>query len=363
MASSRTLHTSLTSSTTADGTTKTTKTTSSAWGSTDPWSSTAFGVTGKNAMSGHWNGKTFIPHTSTSTKQDQQVQGAKDKVAQSQDTVDPNTASGVTRKKNMSQIKNNLLHPALTSHYGVTIGIPAALRPMLSGSMRNGQEQLNLSCSEAVLPGSNLAIMEINDNFTGVTERHAYRRVFDDRVNFTFYVNADNYLPIRFFEAWKSYIMNEVPEENYSSKSPNYSYRVNYPDGDKGYTATGLTITKFERDIDPSGHRPNSLTYEFIKSYPISVSSMPVSYDTSGLLKCTVSMTYLRYVVAQTGQFSFVGPEKPTSSENPNSTDPSPKPDTTGPTKDVQAFMDDSGYDRKTAETIAGGGFVETLIE
>jgi len=44
-------------------------------------------------------------------------------------------------------------------------------------------------------------------------------------------------------------------------------------------------------------------------------------------------------------------------------TDPSPKPDTTGPTKDVQAFMDDSGYDRKTAETIAGGGFVETLIE
>ena len=44
-------------------------------------------------------------------------------------------------------------------------------------------------------------------------------------------------------------------------------------------------------------------------------------------------------------------------------TDPSPKPDTTGPTKDVQAFMDDSGYDRKTAEIIAGGGSVETLIE
>jgi len=44
-------------------------------------------------------------------------------------------------------------------------------------------------------------------------------------------------------------------------------------------------------------------------------------------------------------------------------TDTSDKPDTTGPTKDVQAFMDDSGYDRKTAETISGGGFVETLIE
>ena len=274
-------------------------------------------------------------------------------------STDQSIASSVARKKSMSQIKTNLLRPALTSHYGVTIGIPAVLRPILSGFMRNGQEQLNLSCSEAVLPGSNLAIMEINDNFTGVTERHAYRRVFDDRVNFTFYVNAENYLPIRFFEAWKSYIMNEgQTAENHSPKNKNYSYRVNYPDGDKGYTATGLTITKFERDYR------GSLTYEFIKSYPISVNSMPVSYDTSGLLKCTVSMTYLRYVVAQTDQFGMGNQEKPTSSENPNSTtDPSPKPDTTGPTKDVQALMDDSGYDRKTAETIAGGGFVETLIE
>jgi hypothetical protein len=274
-------------------------------------------------------------------------------------STDQSIASSVARKKSMSQIKTNLLRPALTSHYGVTIGIPAVLRPILSGFMKNGQEQLNLSCSEAILPGSNLATMEINDNFTGVTERHAYRRVFDDRVNLTFYVNAENYLPIRFFEAWQSYIMNEgQTAENHTPKNKNYSYRVNYPDGDKGYTATGLTITKFERDYR------GSLTYEFIKSYPISISAMPVSYDTSGLLKCTVSMTYLRYVVAQTGQFSMSQePEKATSSENPNSTDPSPKPDTTGPTKDVQAFMDDSGYDRKTAEIIAGGGSVETLIE
>ena len=237
----------------------------------------------------------------------------------------PNNASSVTGKKNMSQIKKNLLRPALTSHYGVTIGVPEALRKFLPPAGQD-QEKLNLSCSEAVLPGSNLATMQINNNFTGVTERHAYRRVFDDRVNFTFYVNADNYLPIRFFEAWKTYIMNEdVISENHDPYNLNYNYRVRYPDEPgSGYTATGLTITKFERDIDPSGHRPNSLTYEFIKSYPISVSSMPVSYDTSGLLKCTVSMTYLRYVVAQTDQFSVGEPQKPTSSEDPNSTTPKP---------------------------------------
>jgi len=33
-------------------------------------------------------------------------------------------------------------------------------------------------------------------------------------------------------------------------------------------------------------------------------------------------MTYLRYVVAQTDQFSMGKPQKPTSSENPNSTTP-----------------------------------------
>ncbi len=237
----------------------------------------------------------------------------------------PNTASSVTGRKSMSQIKTNLLRPALTSQYGVTIGVPPAIMKFLPKA-GGDQTKLNLSCSEAVLPGSNLATMQINNNFTGVTERHAYRRVFDDRVNFTFYVNADNYLPIRFFEAWKSYIMNEdVISENHDPKNLNYNYRVRYPDEPgSGYTATGLTITKFERDIDPSGHRPNSLTYEFIKSYPISVSSMPVSYDTSGLLKCTVSMTYLRYVVAQTDQFSKGKPQKPTSSENPNSTAPPP---------------------------------------
>ncbi len=194
------------------------------------------------------------------------------------------------------------------------------------------------------MPGSNLAIMEINDNFTGVTERHAYRRVFDDRVNLTFYVNAENYLPIRFFEAWKSYIMNEgQTAENHSPKNKNYSYRVNYPDGDKGYTATGLTITKFERDYR------GSLTYEFIKSYPISISAMPVSYDTSGLLKCTVSMTYLRYVVAQTDQFSMGKPQKPTSSENPNSTAPPPP--------------ESSASDKKADKTLGASDLIGTLSE
>ena len=70
-----------------------------------------------------------------------------------------------------------------------------------------------------------------------------------------------------------------------------YHYRMNFPEEYR--CERGLKITKFEKDYR------NSLEYEFIGAYPVAVNSMPVSYDSSGLLKCTVSMTYLRYVITE----------------------------------------------------------------
>jgi len=146
------------------------------------------------------------------------------------------------------------------------------------------QGQLNLLCTDTSLPGSQLTTMDINNDRTGVTEKHAYRRMFDDRIDFTFYVDASNYLPIRFFETWMKGIMNEDEK----SKNINYNYRPTYPDE---YTADqGLKIFKFERDYK------QFMTYEFIRSFPLSISSMPVSYSGNDLLKCTVSMSYIRYI-------------------------------------------------------------------
>ena len=71
-----------------------------------------------------------------------------------------------------------------------------------------------MSCCEASLPGSQLATLENNNDRTGVTEKHAYRRQFDDRIDLTFYVDAENYTAIRFFEGWISYIMNEDQDDN-----------------------------------------------------------------------------------------------------------------------------------------------------
>ena len=190
--------------------------------------------------------------------------------------------------RSVSKIKSDLLRPALTSVFEVEVPIPN-LSPGLQTN-----DTLNLMCSEASLPGSSLATMEINNDFTGVTERYAHRKVFDDRLDLTFYVDASEYLPIKFFEAWMKAVVNE---DVTNAKAKNYSYRLNYPDN---YVADqGLKVRKFEKD------RKQTLEYEFFRSYPIQITSMPVSYEASSLLKCTVSMTYLRYLIVDSNKSPY----------------------------------------------------------
>ena len=104
----------------------------------------------------------------------------------------------------VSEIKANLLRPATTSHFEVDIPI----LPALSQKYNVKQGQIQLLCSEASLPGSNLATFDISNDRTGVTEKHVHRRIFDDRIDLTFYVDSGLYQPIKFFEEWISYIVN-----------------------------------------------------------------------------------------------------------------------------------------------------------
>ena len=192
--------------------------------------------------------------------------------------------------RNIDTIKATLLAPATTSHFDVEIGFPsgslgAKLRGILGGTTLQ-QDRLNLMCSEAVLPGSSLATTEVNNDYTGVTERHAYRRIYDETIDLSFYIDAANYLPVQFFETWISEILNEDQEE---AISPNYTYRAKYPDD--YMNEQGLKIIKFEKDLN------SQLQYTFIRSYPRSITSMPVTYDGSSLLKCSVQMSYIRYVM------------------------------------------------------------------
>ena len=203
------------------------------------------------------------------------------------------------KPQSVSDLTSKMLRPSLSSYFLVEIPFPSgdSVRKKLKKILDtpNDQEKLNLHCSEASLPGSSLATYEINDDRTGVTERHAYRRIFDDRIDLTFYVDAEEYLPITFFETWMRSIVGEDIEgdplnvrlPDLSSKA--YNYRVKYPDD---YMADqGLKVFKFERDYT------NVLEYEFIRSFPVSMNSVPVSYDGNDLLRCTVSMTYIRYIM------------------------------------------------------------------
>jgi hypothetical protein len=83
------------------------------------------------------------------------------------------------------------------------------------------------------------------------------------------------------------YIVDE--QEVLGMRDPNYFYRVNYP---YKYQAPYIIINKFEKDF-----RGNYLQYKFLQAFPIAVNSIPVSNESSQILKCTVSFAYTRYII------------------------------------------------------------------
>ena len=99
-------------------------------------------------------------------------------------------------------------------------------------------------------------------------------------------------------------------------KSPYVGYRMKWP---KDYK-TNIFLTKFEKDTyaqmttgqvsgmgqqqvinqDVFNDIPH-LHYTFVNAFPINVASMPVQYESSDLLKLTVSFSYIRYVLERMG--------------------------------------------------------------
>ena len=239
-------------------------------------------------------------------------------------------SGGGGKKADFGKVKAHLLNPSLSSYFMVTIPDGPSddggwKKFKGSNGIASSKEKLQLLCSEATLPGSSLVTHEIRNDRTGVTERHAYRRMFDDRIDFTFMVNAgkDAYLPIKFFEGWIKYIAGESVasgDGKVGIKDENYAYRMKYP---ADYRAQqGLKVVKFEKSPSWGG----GLSYNFIGAYPIAVTSMPVSYDTTQVLKSTVSFTYLRYYIDGIDETS----EKDQKSGDKKNEDLS-KPETTPP--------------------------------
>ena len=199
----------------------------------------------------------------------------------------------------VSKIKANLLNVAQSSLYKMTIPIPTAVRSTLN--LNDGDyENINLLCSEATLPGSSLTTHEVNNDYHGMTEKMAYRRLYDETVGLTFYVDR-NYKVIEMIEGWMDYITGVDNKRTY--KNPYVSYRMAYPSSYK----ENMFLTKFEKDQftrdfseTRGGSRTTSRTvldYTFVNAFPLSLTAIPVSYDGSEVLKCSASFNFIRYVM------------------------------------------------------------------
>jgi len=201
-------------------------------------------------------------------------------------------------KLSVSKIKSRLLNVAQSSLYKLTLSVPPAVRDTLSLGLRD-YENINLMCSEATLPGSSLTTHEVNNDYAGVTEKMAYRRMYDETLALAFYVDRD-YKVIELIEGWMDYISGIDNKNQY--KGEYISYRMAYP---KTYK-NNIYLTKFEKDQftrDFSTTRGGSTTtsrpildYTFVNAWPLSLTAIPVSYEGSQALKCNVSFNFIRYV-------------------------------------------------------------------
>ena len=182
------------------------------------------------------------------------------------------------RVRNIAELKANILQPSLTSTYECSFNFPGAVvgwanRPsgVGNGMTFDTAKKLTLSCREAALPGTSLATHTLDNDFTGITERHAYRRQYDTTASFTFYVDV-NYDSIYMMENWIRFIVNEDASDDTLTNS-NYAYRVNFPEEYK----TDIFIRKFERNYEGK-----NLQYKFLNAYPIL------------LTKCLLVMMHLK---------------------------------------------------------------------
>lgn len=197
-----------------------------------------------------------------------------------------------------SDIKSRLLNLSQTSLYRLTLPVPSGVRTFVSqrGISTFDIDNISLLCSEANLPGSTLATHDVTNDYHGVSEKMAYRRMYDESADMTFYVDRD-YKVVEFFESWIDYIsgVGDTFTRN-QFESPYVHHRMEYADNYK----INFYLTKFERDLHFNGSS-RTLDYTFVHGFPISITSMPVSYDQGQILKCNISFSFIRYVMKRSG--------------------------------------------------------------
>jgi hypothetical protein len=197
---------------------------------------------------------------------------------------------------------------AQTSQYRAHIVFPPAVRAELNASKIDTTllNEIGVLCKATSLPGSSLATHDVANDFYGVTQKHAYRRQYDNTIDLTFFIDKD-YQTLYTFEGWMEYIM---PLMGQNVKGGNSYFTAQYPDSYR----TEIYLHKFNKDHDgvdgfaENGRavkydygNPGEIVYTFLGAFPQNISSAVVSYDPSSNLEFTVTFAYERYITDKTG--------------------------------------------------------------
>jgi hypothetical protein len=192
----------------------------------------------------------------------------------------------VVRPRRISDIKPIFTNVAQTSQYEVKFGgLKPELRNYLSARGVDSRfigETVGLLCNSASLPGSSFGTSDIAGNYTGVMEKFAHTRIFTP-IDLTFYVDKE-YKTMKFLEHWMEYMSSA---SNVSPNNDGYYFKMKYPDQ---YKCDFTKITKFNRDYKVE------LEYTFFGLFPMALSSVGVSYDSSQVMTVSATFNYERYV-------------------------------------------------------------------
>jgi len=202
--------------------------------------------------------------------------------------------AGLVQRITMQDVKEKLGKLSLTNQYQVNF---SSLKKTITDYLEligldNAKDFLSrdagILCSDASLPASAFATGEVKDNFMGIPQEFAHTRLYTD-IDFTFYVDQD-YTLLRIFEGWMDYIASGADSDGIGVGQKGFYRRFKYPND---YKCDTMSITKFEKNLG------RTLLYEFVNTFPKSITPIPVTYGTADLLKVTVSFNYDRYVVTR----------------------------------------------------------------
>ena len=213
-------------------------------------------------------------------------------------------------KRRISDFKPLFTNLAQTSHYEVRFGgLGSSGGELMAYLFRKGisqrfiAEDAGLLCFSASLPTTSLATATISGNFMGITEKFAHTRQYS-AIGLEFYVDK-NYNALKFMESWMEFIASGSNNPIGSPLAPvgqnrrDYISRIQYPEY---YKSNSTTIIKFDRDYN------EEVGYTFVGLFPSAMSSIPVSYNSSDILKMSVTFEYDRYIAGRSLSLNeFIG--------------------------------------------------------